>query len=346
MDKLTLTRRKFLQFLASSSAGAVLTACGAQRLVTPRSTTPATTVPPVTEVAATEQPTDTPETAADATPLPVTATPSPSYPYLAVAHGEDPQAVTRAAIAALGGIERFVKPGDRVILKPNICTDYYTYEYAATTNPEVMAALTALCLGAGARSVTAMDSPFGGTPQSAYARSGIEAAVNGAGGVMEIMKHGKFQETPIPEGESIQAWPVYQELLNADVVINVPIAKHHNLARLTLGCKNLMGCILNPGGIHADLHTRIVDLVSLIRPQLTVVDAIRTLVTRGPTGGNLDDVKIQNTIIASADIVAADAYATRFFDREPDEIGYIREAAARGLGTLDLSSVKIEEVSL
>jgi uncharacterized protein (DUF362 family) len=254
--------------------------------------------------------------------------------------------VTQTAIAALGGIERFVKPGDRVILKPNICTDYYTYEYGATTNPEVMAALTALCLGAGAKSVTAMDMPFGGTPQSAYARSGIEAAVNGAGGAMEIMKRGKFRETSIPEGESIQAWPVYQELLNADVVINVPIAKHHSLARLSLGCKNLMGCILNPGGIHADLHTRIVDLVSLIRPQLTVVDAIRTLVSHGPTGGNLDDVKIQNTIIVSQDIVAADAYATRFFDREPDEIGYIREAAARGLGTLDLSSVTIEELTV
>jgi uncharacterized protein (DUF362 family) len=350
MDKSTLTRRKFLQLLASSGAGAVLTACGAERLVTPKATPPATTQTAVTNEptpsATTAAPsTATPAAEADATPVPPTPTPT-AHPYLAVARGGDPQAVTRAAIAALGGIERFVKPGDRVILKPNICTDYYTYEYGATTNPDVMAALTSLCLGAGAKSITAMDSPFGGSPQSAYARSGIEAAVKGAGGTMEIMKRGKFRETSIPEGKSIQSWPVYQELLNADVVINVPIAKHHNLARLSLASKNLLGVVQNPGGLHADLHQRIADLVSLIRPHLTVVDAIRTLVNHGPTGGNLDDVKIQNTVIASQDIIAADAYATRLFDLQPTDIGYIALGADMGLGTLDLGSVTIEELTV
>ncbi|MFP4346060.1 MAG: DUF362 domain-containing protein, partial [Anaerolineales bacterium] len=275
-------------------------------------------------------------------------TPPPAAPdaYLGVARGPDPQALVTAALAAIGGIERFVKSGDEVILKPNICTDYRTYEYGATTNPEVMAALVKLCLGAGAKRVKVMDNPFGGPPESAYARSGIADAVHAAGGEMVIMHRAKFQTTPIPDGISIQEWNVYQEILDADVVINVPIAKHHSGAGLSLGAKNLIGVVSGPGGLHADLHQRIADLASLVRPHLTVVDAIRTLMRRGPTGGNLDDVKLQNTVIASHDIVAADAYAATLFGLTGADIGYIQAAADMGLGTLDLGSVKIEEVAL
>ena len=78
--------------------------------------------------------------------------------------------MTRHAIAAIGGIERFVKPGNDVIIKPNICTAT-PLEYAATTNPEVVAALVQLCLGAGAKRVRVMDFPFGGTPQAATIRA-------------------------------------------------------------------------------------------------------------------------------------------------------------------------------
>ena len=343
-----LTRRKFLQLLATSSAGALLAACGADKLVTEEGTAPPTsppTSPTPTGTSPAGEVTAAPEAPATATREP---TPPPAAPdaYLGVARGPDPQALVTAALAAIGGIERFVKSGAEVILKPNICTDYRTYEYGATTNPEVMAALVKLCLGAGAKRVKVMDNPFGGPPESAYARSGIADAVHAAGGEMVIMHRAKFQTTAIPDGISIQEWNVYQEILDADVVINVPIAKHHSGAGLSLGAKNLIGVVSGPGGLHADLHQRIADLVSLVRPHLTVVDAIRTLMQRGPTGGNLDDVKMQNTVIASHDIVAADAYAATLFGLTGADIGYIQAAADMGLGTLDLGSVKIEEVAL
>jgi len=247
---------------------------------------------------------------------------------------------------ALGGIERFVKQGDEVVIKPNICVAYHTPEYAATTNPEVVAELVRLCLGAGAKRVRVMDQPFGGTADQAYQRSGIGEAVKAAGGQMETMSHMKYQDTPIPGGRDITRWPVYQDALKADVLINVPIAKHHGLARLTLGMKNLMGVIENRGGMHINLGQRVADLTSLVRPTLTVVDAVRILMDNGPTGGSLDDVKVMNTVIASHDIVAADAYAATLFGLSGRDIPATAAGAAMGLGTLDLSGVKVEEISL
>ncbi|MBN1135596.1 MAG: DUF362 domain-containing protein [Anaerolineae bacterium] len=265
--------------------------------------------------------------------------------YLAAVHGADPAAITQRAIAALGGIERFVRPGDDVIVKPNICVAYHGPEYAATTNPQVVAALVSLCLGAGARRVRVMDFPFGGTAEQAYKISGIEDAVKAAGGEMEIMSSFKFGRTAIPEGKDIREWSVYQDALQA-VLIDVPIAKHHGLARLTLGAKNLMGLIQDRGGIHRNMGQRLADLSSLFRPALTVVDAVRILMDNGPTGGDLNDVKQAGMVIASHDIVAADAYATRLFGLQPSDIAYIIASAEMGLGTSDLTGVRVEELSL
>jgi uncharacterized protein (DUF362 family) len=243
-------------------------------------------------------------------------------------------------------MERFVADGQDVIIKPNICVDYRPYEYAATTNPIVVGTLVEMCLRAGARRVRVMDHPFGGSAESAYAQSGIGQAVAESGGKMEVMHPAKFAETPIPMGKDIETWPVYQEILKADVVIDVPIAKHHSLARLTLAGKNLMGVVPNPSGLHRNLPQRIADIVSLVRPTLTVVDAVRTLMAHGPTGGNLDDVRLTNTVIASHDIVAADAYAATLFDMRGGDIGYVKAAADMGLGSLDLDALDIEEVSV
>ena len=284
-------------------------------------------------------------------PIPIHTPPPPPAPstgssHLVVARGESPTKMVHAAIKALGGIEHFVKPGNDVIIKPNICTANRTYEYAATTNPEVVGALTALCLGAGAKRVRVMDQPFSGTPQQAHARSGIEEAVHAAGGQMEVISSIKFQDTSIPEGQSITSWPVYSDVLSTDVLINVPIAKHHSLGRLTLGMKNLMGIILNPNKFHSKLGQRLADLTSLIRPPLTIVDGVRILMNHGPTGGDLNDVKMANTIIASQDIVAADSYAATLFGLTGNDIPAIRAGAQMGLGTMDLNSVKIEEISI
>ncbi len=320
-----LTRRQFVRLMAAAGLGATLTSCGGLE--------PSASPEMVEEVSA-------------EIPAGEIETPAAEQANLAVARGGDPKAITRAAVAALGGIERFVKSGDDVIVKPNICVDYRTYEYGATTNPEVVGALVELCLGAGARRVRVMDNPFSGGPERAYAKSGIADAVEAAGGEMEVMNPAKFREVEIPQGRDITRWPVYQEVLTADLLINVPVAKHHHQTRLTLGGKNLMGVISTRGLMHANLNQRIADLVSLVRPRLTVVDAVRTLMTRGPTGGRLDDVRLTETVIASPDIVAADAYAATLFDLTGQDIGYVRIAAEMGLGTLDLGTLKIEEIAV
>ena len=276
----------------------------------------------------------------------VPAAPPSGATYLAVARGESPTAIVQAALKALGGIERFVKSGNDVIIKPNICTASYTYEYAATTNPEVIGALIQLCLGAGASRVRVMDHAFSGRSEWAYQRSGIGEVAATAGGSMEEMTAMKYREVDIPEGRDIKKWMVYGDIVDADVLINVPIAKHHSLARLTLGMKNLMGVIKWANDFHINLGQRIADLNSLVRPTLTVVDAVRILMNHGPTSGNLDDVKLANTVIASHDIVAADAYAATLFGLTGGDIPATRAGAKMGLGTMDLSGVKVEEISL
>ncbi len=265
---------------------------------------------------------------------------------LAVARGKSPAEITKQAIAALGGIERFVNSGDDVIIKPNICVAYHTYEYAATTNPEVVATLVSLCLGAGAKKVRVMDYPFGGSAEAAYERSGIAQAVTAAGGQMEQMTKMKYRKTSIPAGRDLREWPVYQDVLEADVFINAPIAKHHNLARLTLSMKNLMGVVLNRNKYHRNLGQRVADLTSLVYPTLTVVDAVRILVDHGPTGGSLEDVKQIDTVIASHDPVAADSYAATLFGLAGADIAYFKAAAEMGLGEIELSSLKIEEIQI
>ena len=248
-----------------------------------------------------------------------------AYPDLVVARGGEPEELVQRALAALGGVA------------------YHTYEYAATTNPWVVATLVRLCLEAGARRVRVMDSPFGGGPEEAYVRSGIQEQVVAAGGEMEIMSSFKFVAAEIPLGLDLRQCDIYDQVLNADVVINVPIAKTHSLARLTLGMKNLIGVISDWPAMHRNLGQRLADLTSRVRPALTVVDAVRILVANGPTGGNLDDVKKIDTVIASPDIVAADSYAATLFGLQPDDLSYVRAATAMGLGRSDLDSLKIEE---
>ncbi|HJW74692.1 MAG TPA: DUF362 domain-containing protein, partial [Thermoleophilia bacterium] len=179
-----------------------------------------------------------------------------------------------------------------------------------------------------------------------YEVSGIRKAAEGAGGSVEIMAPFKFVETAIPQGRSIHSWPVYRDIVDADLVINVPIAKSHGLTTLTLGGKNLMGVITDPSGLHEDHDQRIADLVSLVRPALTVVDAFRILTRNGPTGGDLEDVKQTRQVIASHDLVAADSFAATLFDLTAADVPFIVAAARRDLGQADLRRLRIEEISI
>lgn len=270
-----------------------------------------------------------------------------AYPYLAVARGGQPSAMAEAVVDALGGMGRFVRPGADVIIKPNICVGYRSLEYAATTNPEVVGAVTRMCLQAGAKRVRVMDAPFSGTAASAYDMSGIAEAVKASGGEMEIMSGMKYREIAIPLGSIIRSWPVYGDVPDADVLINIPIAKHHASTRLTLGMKNLLGVVKSPNQFHQrGLHECIAELSTAVRPTLNLVDAVRILTRGGPTGGNLNDVKVTNTLIASIDIVAADAYAATLFNLKGSDIEYIRRAADLGVGSMDLDQVMIEEIDV
>jgi uncharacterized protein (DUF362 family) len=281
------------------------------------------------------------------TPTMVQATATPyNGPDLVVVRGGEPEPLVRKALEALGGMGRFVPAGAKVVVKPNICISYNSYEYASTTNPWVVGALVKLCLEAGASSVKVLDYPFSGSSESAYKMSGIQEQVEAAGGQMEVISNLKFVPVDIPGAVMLKNVKAYQDVLNANVLINVPIAKHHSLARLTLGMKNLMGLVSRREPLHSNLGDGLSDLVTLFKPALTVVDAVRILTAGGPTGGNLKDVKKLDTIIASPDIVAADSYATRLFDLTPADISYVKTAIERGIGRGDLENLKIGEYSL
>ena len=349
-----LDRRRFLRSLLVLGVGYGLmpnVACGPSD--TGPASGPATALPTLSPASATGLPgpaasTALPAGAATAERAASTAAPTnaASASELAIARGSNPEAITRAAIAAVGGMGRFVKAGSEVIVKPNICVDYHSYEYAATTNPEVVATIVKLCLEAGAKRVRVMDSPFGGTAERAYANSGIADAVKAAGGQMEVMSSLKYQDVAIPGGRDIKKWKIYRDVVDGSaVLVNVPIAKTHDLAGLTMGMKNLMGVIQDRGALHTNIDQRLADLSTAVRPALTVVDAVRILMHNGPTGGRLSDVKEMNTLIASPDIVAADAYGATLFGKQGADLGYLRNAAAMGLGILDLSHVAIKEVT-
>ena len=268
-------------------------------------------------------------------------------PLLAVAKGKEYAALVDRALKPLGGMAAFVRNGDRVVVKPNIGWDR-TVEQGANTNPDVVKAIVQQCLEAGAKRVLVFDRSVN-DPRRCYANSGIQAAVESIGDSRAqcvFQDQNKFVPVQIEKAKSLKEFLFYKDALatDCDCYINLPIAKHHKLSKLTIGMKNAMGVIGgNRGEIHKGIHQRIADLNLVIRPKLTIVDATRILLRNGPTGGSLDDVKILDTLIASADPVAADAYATTLFDMKPEELGSTVAAAKLGLGEMDLSKVKIVE---
>lgn len=261
-------------------------------------------------------------------------------PVVAVAEGIDYATVTRSAITALGGMKAFVRSGNTVVVKPNIGWDRKP-EYAANTHPVVVRAIVEECLAAGARRVKVFDHTCNDA-RRCYENSGIQPALRGMRNVdVKHVERERFKLTAL-NGRFLKEWPLYDEALAADVLINVPIAKHHGLTRLTLGLKNMMGIMAdNRGYVHRSIEDALADVNSVVRSHLTIIDATRILTARGPQGGNLQDVKILNTVIASQDIVAADAYATTLFGLDPGDIPTTVTAHKRGLGEMDLRKIKI-----
>jgi uncharacterized protein (DUF362 family) len=263
---------------------------------------------------------------------------------LAIVQGESPAAITREALASIGGMKRFVARGDKVMLKPNIGWDR-TPELAACTNPEVIKTLVELCFEAGAKEVTVMDNTTN-QAQRCYARSGIAEAAKAAGAKVPFVNPYRLKKMPL-RGEWLKEWDVFTDFVEADKIINVPIAKHHSLCRLTMGMKNWLGAI---GGARNQLHQKLdeamVDLAAFFKPTLTVLDAYRILTRNGPQGGRTSDVRLQKTVVASVDPVAADAVGAGFFDIQPQELAYLGIAKERGLGEFNLEKLTIEKRSV
>jgi uncharacterized protein (DUF362 family) len=259
---------------------------------------------------------------------------------LAIAGGGGPADNLGRAVAAMGGLERFIKPGERVALKPNCAWDR-TAEQAANTNPDLIAALVTLCLEAGAGSVTVVDNSCH-DPDRVFARSGIAAAARQAGAAVA---HQNTTGTVALDlgGTVLGVWEVLKPIAEADRLINVPIVKHHSLPHVTLGMKNWFGAIVGRrNSLHQRIHEVCAELGAAFRATLTVVDATRVLTAGGPTGGSLDLVRAVDQVAVSTDPVAADTWGCTLFDIRPEEIRYLAIAERLGLGTTKWADLQVE----
>ena len=267
-------------------------------------------------------------------------------PDIAVATG-DRTAATRAAVDLLGGMSRFVQPGQKVIIKPNMSFAGGP-EDATDTHPDVVRELVAMCKQAGAKRIRVLDHTL---RREERCIEGIKQAceVHGDDIVQAVSGERFFKPVEIEKGQQMKETKVIWEVLSADVLIAAPVAKSHSSAGVSLSMKGMMGLIYNRGIMHSryDLHASIVDLASLLTPDLVVVDGSRVLSTNGPSGPGR--VLQRDTIIASSDMVAADAQAVAMFEwygrqLQPRNVKHIRLAHERGLGRMDIENLRVEQV--
>ncbi len=245
--------------------------------------------------------------------------------------------LTEAAMSSIGGMTRFVSKGDVVWIKPNIGWNRRP-ELAANTNPDVVGTLVRLCVEAGAKTVKVGDHPCHPAKQ-AYRTSGIAAATKAGGGQVVYLDERRFRDMELG-GDRLETWPVYTEIAEADLVINVPVVKHHGLTNASLAMKNYMGTI---GGQRTAWHQHmdpcLVDITRFMRPRLTVIDAVRVLDAHGPQGGDPGDVTVHGIVAAGTDIVALDAFGSTLLGHDPTAISTLNAAVAAGLGTIDYASL-------
>jgi uncharacterized protein (DUF362 family) len=255
------------------------------------------------------------------------------------------RALVQKALENLGGMSRFIARQDVVVIKPNIAWDR-TPEQAANTNPDLVAEVVRQCWQAGAKRVIVTDVSCN-EAQRCFHRSGIEAAARAAGAEVILPDPEKFREVDMG-GVVLKSWPVFMPFLEADKILNLPIAKHHELTGATLGMKNWYGIL---GGqrnrLHQQIHQSLADLAAFMLPTLTIMDCYRILLRNGPTGGNLEDVALKKTVVAGTDPVALDAYVAKaYWNLDAEHLPYLRMAANRGLGTVEFEKLAIKTSQL
>jgi len=250
--------------------------------------------------------------------------------------------LTKKVFEAAGGIKRFVSRGDVVAIKPNISWARHP-QFAATTHPEVLAAVIELCQEAGAKRVRIADNTIHDA-RKCFAMTGVGKVAKETGADLVYPRSSLMKKMKL-KGNRLDVWPVFTPLVEADKVINLPVAKHHSLSALTLGMKNWIGGVGGSrGSLHQDIHRSIVDLAQFFKPEVTLIDAIRIMTRNGPSGGSTDYVTTKNTLILSNDPVAADAAASMLFGLKPEKIGFIYLAQKSGLGTYDFSKLENKKV--
>jgi len=260
-----------------------------------------------------------------------------------VENGE-PKELFDRAVKEMGGLGRFISKGDVVVVKPNIGWDRAP-EYAANTNPDLVEAIIKECFKVGAKKVKVFDRTCN-NPQRCYRNSAIEEKAKAAGAETSHMKKNRYKPLQV-NGELVKEWPIYKDYLDADKVINVPIAKHHSMATVSLGLKNLMGVFgEDRGKVHKDFSTRLIDIDKEILPQLTIIDGYRILTNHGPRGGNLEDVVMKKTLIMSPCTVNADILGLQLFGHKLEDIDHINMALKRGLNKYDPKTLKLKKVVL
>jgi len=269
----------------------------------------------------------------------------PLYDLVAVKGGE-PELMYEQAIKSLGGIGKFVKKNQTVVVKPNIGWDV-TPEKAANTNPKLVAHIIKSCLEAGAKKVYVFDNTCDQW-KKCYQNSGIEKAAKNAGAeVVSGNAEGYYHEVKIPKGKKMKKAKVHELVLNSDVFINVPIIKHHSSSDLSLSMKNLMGIVWDRGFWHRnDLHQCIADFSSYCKPTLNIIDGYRIMMKNGPRGVSVEDVNLVKSLIISTDMVAADAAATKIFGSDPEKIDYLRIANEMNIGEINLGKLNINRIKL
>lgn len=282
-----------------------------------------------------------PAKAAESAPMP-----EGPKPVLVAVRDGDRVAMLEKALNELGGIQAFVKPGQTVLVKPNIGWNS-TPERGANTHPDIVARLVSLCLGAGAKSVSIFDNTCDQWQQT-YETSGIAKAAKDAGA---IVVNGKdetlYRQVEIPNGVKLKTAKVHSLVLDSDVFFNVPVLKNHHGSVITAAMKNLMGVIWDRGFYHrVDLHQCIADLLTLRQPNLNIIDAYHPMVRNGPRGKSADDCVEMKTLLASTDIVAIDTAAARLLNYEPDKINHIKFGSDMRLGRMNLQHVDVRRLKL
>ena len=265
--------------------------------------------------------------------------------------GGEPGEMYAKAIASMGGMSRFIKRGDKVVVKPNMGWDKRP-EFAANTNPDLLSAIIKDCLAAGAAEVTVFDNTCDEW-QACYKNSGLEDAAKAAGAKVAFAHDEKYyRQVSLPNGQRLKEAKIHEAILDCDKWINVPILKTHGGARMTVSLKNYMGIVWDRRWWHSnDLQQCIADCATYEKkPVLSIVDAYRIMTQNGPKGRSIADVQMAKALFMSTDMVAVDTAAVRFFgqfrDMKLEEVSHIGIAEKMNIGTSNLDTLKVERIRI